>query len=212
MPAAVIAAAAYALIPPNLSTILVFLVAGCGIALSSVQRGRLIGITLLVCSAGVVLGMGSRAAVASSQQQAPALPAAQIGRLWGVVVGHSERTEDGWQIAVRVNEIGMNNVRTSADLSVTLSARRASLPANATVPAPGSPLQASIAGLHAGRGGTWYASAVEVFVGEPPTAGRVRSGIYRALNEIIRAADISPPVIAEGIAVWFHTTLFGLCV
>jgi len=196
VPAAVIAAAAYALIPPNLSAVLIFLAAGCGIALSGLQRGRLIGITLLVCSAGVVLGMGSRAAVAFSRQQAPALPAAQISRLRGVVVGHSERIEDGWQIAVRVNEIEVNNVRTSAELSVTLSARRASLPADATAPAPGSPLQASIAGLHAGRGGAWYASAVEVFVGEPPIAGRVRSGIYRALSSAIeRSAGTGAPLL-----------------
>ena len=38
------------------------------------------------------------------------------------------------------------------------------------------------------------------------------SGLYRALNAIIRAADVSPQIIAEGIAVSFHTTLFGLSV
>ncbi len=38
------------------------------------------------------------------------------------------------------------------------------------------------------------------------------SGIYRALMQIIAAADISPPIIAEGMAISFHTTLFGLSV
>ncbi len=38
------------------------------------------------------------------------------------------------------------------------------------------------------------------------------SGIYLALRAIIAAADISPPVIAEGMAISFHTTLFGLSV
>ncbi|MBU8914234.1 MAG: ComEC/Rec2 family competence protein [Spirochaetales bacterium] len=190
VPAAVAAAAAYALVPANISTVLVFLAAACGIALSGIQRGRLIGITLLVCSAGVILGMGSRAAVASSLQQAPALPPGQISRLWGVAVGHSERTEDGRQIAVRVNEIGVENLRTSADLSVILSYDGPE-PA-----APGSPLQASITGLQAARGGGWYASAVEVFVGEPSIAGRVRSGIYYALaGAIERSAGTGAPLL-----------------
>ena len=38
------------------------------------------------------------------------------------------------------------------------------------------------------------------------------SGIYRALREIIAATDISAPVIAEGMTISFHTTLFGLSV
>jgi biopolymer transport protein ExbB/TolQ len=38
------------------------------------------------------------------------------------------------------------------------------------------------------------------------------SGIYRALRTIIDAPEISPPVIAEGMTISFHTTLFGLSV
>jgi biopolymer transport protein ExbB/TolQ len=38
------------------------------------------------------------------------------------------------------------------------------------------------------------------------------SGIYRALRSIIQAPEISAPVIAEGMAISFHTTLFGLSV
>ncbi|MFC1529392.1 MotA/TolQ/ExbB proton channel family protein [Gemmatimonadota bacterium] len=38
------------------------------------------------------------------------------------------------------------------------------------------------------------------------------SGLYRALMNIIAAADISPSIIAEGLAISFHTTLFGLSV
>ena len=38
------------------------------------------------------------------------------------------------------------------------------------------------------------------------------AGIYRALNAIIHASEISPSVIAEGLAISFHTTLFGLIV
>jgi biopolymer transport protein ExbB/TolQ len=36
------------------------------------------------------------------------------------------------------------------------------------------------------------------------------TGIYRAINFIIQAEAISPPVIAEGFATSFVTTLFGL--
>lgn len=36
------------------------------------------------------------------------------------------------------------------------------------------------------------------------------SGIYNALQIIIRAPDISPPIIAEGFAESFTTTLYGL--
>ncbi len=36
------------------------------------------------------------------------------------------------------------------------------------------------------------------------------SGIYLALSEILRATDISPQVIALGIKLSFHTTLFGM--
>ena len=35
-------------------------------------------------------------------------------------------------------------------------------------------------------------------------------GIYVALQIIIRATEISPPVIAEGFAISFTTTLYGL--
>ncbi len=199
VPAAVVAAAAYALVPPNLSILLVFLVSGCGIGLSGVKGGRLIGLTLLVCSAGAVLGVGSRAAVAFSQQQVPALPPGQISRLWGVAVGHSERTEDGWQITVRVNEIEMENFKTSANLTVRLSAARTSSPAGSgrnDPPAPGAPLLASIAGLHAGRGGAWYGNAVEVLVGEAPVAGRIRSGIYQTFTDAIeRSAGTGGPLL-----------------
>jgi len=190
VPAAVAAAAAYALVPPNLSAVLVFLVAGCGIALSGARSSRLIGITLLVCSTGIITGMGSRAAVAFARQQSPALPPGQVSSLSGVVVGHTERTEDGRQIAVRVNEIGMDNLRTSADLPITLT-----YDGNEPM-APGSPLLASIAGLQAGRGGAWYASASDVLVGDPPVAGRIRSGIYHATGTAIeRSAGTGAPLL-----------------
>jgi len=190
VPAAVIAVAAYALIPPGISTLLVFLVAGCGIALSRVRGARLIAITLLVCSAGAVLGMSSRVAVAISRQQEPSLPPGKINRLWGVVVGHSEHTADGWQIAVRVHEIEMENLRTSANLQLLLSVD------HAAAPAPGASLMASVAGLHAGRGGAWYASGVAVTLGQPPVGGRIRSGIYNAFSRAIeRSAGTGAPLL-----------------
>jgi len=48
-----------------------------------------------------------------------------------------------------------------------------------------------------------------VFAGILGVYGQL-AGIYRALMFIIRAPDISPPVIAEGMAISFRTTLFGL--
>ncbi len=38
------------------------------------------------------------------------------------------------------------------------------------------------------------------------------AGIYTALNVIMRAAEISPSVTAQGLAISFHTTLFGLII
>ncbi len=48
-----------------------------------------------------------------------------------------------------------------------------------------------------------------VFAGVLGVYGQL-AGIYRALIFIVNAPEISPPIIAEGIAVSFRTTLFGL--
>lgn len=190
VPAAAIAAAAYALFPPEVTTFLVLLMAGCGITLSTSRRQRWLGITLLVCSAGAVLGIGGRVAVAFSRQQVPALPAAQISRMWGVVVGHGERTEEGWRIAVRVDEIEMHNLRTSANLPVTLNVRRASIVPHdeSGLLVPGTPVAATISGLHPGRRGMWYASAEELMLGRSPVLGFARSRIYQALVTAIEGS------------------------
>ncbi len=50
-----------------------------------------------------------------------------------------------------------------------------------------------------------------VFAGVLGIYGQL-AGIYRALNIIITAPEISPPVIVEGLAISFHTTLFGLVI
>ena len=210
VPAAVVAAAVYALIPPAITTIIVLIAAGLGISGSALGRVRSLAFTLLVCSVGAVLGLGSRAAVGYSQQQSPALPSDQISRLSGFVSGNSQRTEDGWQIDMRVTEITMENLRTSADLDVTLSiydtARvmngedggsggATNLKTGEEIP-PGASIEAEVAGLFPGRAGVWYASAVHMTVGEPPLSGLIRARAYRSLARgIERSAGSGAPLL-----------------
>jgi uncharacterized protein DUF4131 len=121
VPAAVVAAAAYALVPPSVTLIVILLAAGAGISGSAVRSTRPFAIALLVCSSCAWLGLGSRAAAGALAQQVPALPPNHVNRLSGVISGNSERTADGAQVHLRVTEIAVENLTTSSPTSTWYS-------------------------------------------------------------------------------------------
>jgi competence protein ComEC len=73
--------------------------------------------------------------------------------------------------------------------------------------APGTPVEAAISGLHAGRGGVWYASALELRAGMAPVTGSLRAGVYRFLAGGIERSAGSGAALLKALLLGERTDL-----
>jgi len=191
VPAAAVAAAAYALVPASISFLLLVIIAGAGIAAGPfVARVR--AFSLLLCAIGGFIGLGCRVSIARSSQEAPPIPPSQITRIEGSIVSVSRDGDGRIRAEARVRRVSGENLSATARFTVQLTLA----PETRSVIAEGVALSAAVDGVTEGSRGGWFARVERAEFETPPFLPRVRNQVVQTLETAIaRSAGDGVPLM-----------------